>query len=413
MTTRTGNCKLSHYENSGHRSTGSIHTMKPADRNLGMDRRISRRDLLHGVGALAATSLLPGKSFADEIQALVGAGASAAGYPPASTGLRGNHVGSYEVAHQLAREGRVDWGPVQEPDAELYDLVVVGGGISGLASAHFYRKLNPNARILILDNHDDFGGHAKRNEFNIGGHTLLGYGGSQTLEAPSGYPDVVKALLRELGVDLKRFDTAYDREFYKRNGLAAGVFFNSNDWGTDRLVRYDMGGLGSYLPLAPSKLTAAQAVEQMPMSDPARAEFLRLLTTEQDRMPDIPADAKDDYLYSLSYRDFLSKHLGVSEPDVFAVLQYLTSDSSVGIEATAAGSAIFYSGLPGAKATGIPADEEDEPYIHHFPDGNASVARLLVRSLIPAVAPGSTMEDVITARFDYSKLDLEKSPVRL
>jgi len=72
-----------------------------------------------------------------------------------------------------------------------------------------------------------------------------------------------------------------------------------------------------------------------------------------------------------------------------------------------------YMSLPGGKATGIPAYEDDEPYIHHFPDGNASVARLLVRSMIPAVAPGSTMEDVITARFDYSKLDLAKSTVRL
>ncbi len=229
--------------------------MNPSDRNLGMDRRISRRDLLHGVGALAATSLLPGKSFADEIQALVGAGASAAGYPPATSGLRGNHVGSYEVAHQLARGGTVDWGPVQEPDADIYDLVVVGGGISGLASAHFFRKSNPDARILILDNHDDFGGHAKRNEFDIGGRTLLGYGGSQTLEAPTGYPDVVKALLRDLGVDIKRFDTAYDRDFYKRNGLGAATYFNRDDWGTDRLVRYGIGGLSSYLPLAPSKLS--------------------------------------------------------------------------------------------------------------------------------------------------------------
>jgi spermidine dehydrogenase len=151
----------------------------------------------------------------------------------------------------------------------------------------------------------------------------------------------------------------------------------------------------------------------MPMSDAARAELLRLLTTEQDRMPDIPADAKEDYLYSISYRDFLSKHLGVSEPEVFAVLQYLTADSGVGIELTTAGGAIDYMGLPGGKATGIPTYEEGEPYIHHFPDGNASVARLLVRSMIPAVAPGSTMEDVITARFDYSQLDLANSPVRL
>jgi len=387
--------------------------VKLTDRNLGMDRRISRRDLLHGVGALAATSLVPGPSFSDDISSPEGAATNGFAYPPARSGLRGNHVGSYEVAHQLARGGRQDWGAVQEPDADLYDLVVVGGGISGLASAHFFRKSNPNARILILDNHDDFGGHAKRNEFDIGGRTLLGYGGSQTLEGPSGYPDVVKALLRDLGVDIKHFDAAYDQDFYKRHGLGAATYFNRDDWGTDRLVRYGIGGLSAYLPLAPSNLSAAEAVAQMPMSEAARAEFLRLLTTEQDRMSDVPSDEKEDYLYSLSYRDFLSKHLGVSEPEVFAVLQYLTADSGVGIELTTAGSAIDYMGLPGGKATGIPAYENDEPYIHHFPDGNASVARLLVRSMIPAVAPGSTMEDVITARFDYSKLDLAKSAVRL
>jgi len=370
-----------------------------------MDRRISRRDLLHGVGALAAASLVPGQALADRVVA--------SGYPPAVTGLRGNHIGSFEIAHQLAREGRVDWGPIEVPDSDIYDLVIVGAGISGLAAAHFYRKSYPDARILILDNHDDFGGHAKRNEFDFGGRTLLGYGGSQSLEAPSGYSDVVKTLLRDLGVDIKRFDSAYDRQFYRRNNLGAGVYFSRDDWRTDRLVRYDLGGLGSYLPLAPSDLSAAEAVQRMPISDPARADLLRLLTTEQDRMSDIPADAKEDYLYTISYRDFLSKHIDIHEPEVFAIFQDLTSDSSVGIEATAAGDAIFYSGLPGRNAVGLPKFDEEEAYIHHFPDGNASIARLLVREMIPAVAPGSTMEDVVTARFDYSKLDLSKSPVRL
>ena len=235
-----------------------------------MDRRISRRDLLHGVAALAATSLVPGRALADEILALEKAGARVAGYPPALTGLRGNHIGSFEVAHQLALEGRLDWGPIEEPDSKIYDLVVAGGGISGLAAAHFYRKSNPDARILILDNHDDFGGHAKRNEFDFGGHTLLGYGGSQSLESPSGFSDVVKTLLLDLGVDTKRFDTAYDREFYRRNGLGAGIYFSRKDWGSDRLVRYDIGALGNYLPLAPSSLSAAEAVDQMPMSHSAR-----------------------------------------------------------------------------------------------------------------------------------------------
>jgi len=387
--------------------------MKPSDRNLGMDRRISRRDLLHGVGALAATSLVPGRALADEILRLEGHAAGAASYPPALTGMRGSHVGSFEVAHELVREGRHDWGPVKEADSGTYDLVVVGAGISGLAAAHFYRQANPDARILILDNHDDFGGHAKRNEFDFGGRTLIGYGGCQSLEAPSGYSEVVRTLLGDLGVDVKRFDTAYDQEFYKRNGLGAGTYFNREDWGVDRLVRYDLGGLESYLPLAPSELSAADAVEQMPMSDAARSEMLRLLTTEEDGMPDILADKKEEYLYTISYREFLSRHLNISEPEVFAALQYLTSDSSVGIEAATAGSALFYSYLPGGKATGIRDREEDEAYIHHFPDGVASIARLLVRSMIPAVAPGSTMEDVVTAHFDYSKLDLAESPVRL
>jgi spermidine dehydrogenase len=151
----------------------------------------------------------------------------------------------------------------------------------------------------------------------------------------------------------------------------------------------------------------------MPISQPAKREFLRLLVTDQDQIPEISPDSKEEYLYTLSYRDFLSKHLNIREAEVFAVLQDLTADSGVGIEATPAFDAIEYAGLPGWDAAGLPESEEFEPYIHHFPDGNASIARLMVRQMIPAVAPGNTMDDVVKARFDYSKLDREDSPVRL
>jgi spermidine dehydrogenase len=373
-----------------------------------MDRAISRRDLLHGMGALAAGALCtpPNQIFALE-------NTGAAGYPPALTGFRGSHVGSFEVAHQLALTGRRDWGTVKETDDGIYDLVVVGGGISGLAAAHFFLKQRPKARVLILDNNDDFGGHARRNEFQVGGRTLIGYGGNQTLEAPSGYSDVVKDLLRDLGVDTKRFDTAYDQEFYKRHGLAAGIYFNRKDWGADRLVLFDLGNFESFLPLAPSPLKPKEATAQMPISKAASEEFLRLLVTSKDQIPEIPPEDKEEYLYTLSYRDFLSKHLNIREAEVFAVLQDLTTDSGVGIDATPAYDALSYTGLPGWDAAGLPDSEEFEPYIHHFPDGNASIARLLVRQLIPAVAPGSTMDDVVKAPFDYSKLDRESSPVRL
>ncbi|MBT4519342.1 MAG: NAD(P)-binding protein [Halieaceae bacterium] len=389
--------------------------MSPSDRELGMHRRISRRDLLHGVGALTAGAILPPALGAG--QAFTPRGGSVPSpadiYPPALGGLRGNHVGSFEVAHQLGRQGRRDWGAVQDSDGVLYDLVVVGAGISGLAAAHFYRKRYPQAQVLIVDNHDDFGGHAKRNEFQLGGRTLVGYGGAQTLEEPSGYSAVVKGLLKDLGVDTKKFNKAYDRDFLRRHGLGAGVHFNREKWGSDRVVPIDLGVFEGYLPVAPSPLSIQQAVQKMPISKAAKRELKRLLLTDEDQMPEISGAKKWRYLYSISYRDFLSKHLGIREPEVFALLQDLAADSGVGIESATALSAIGYNGLPGWDAAGLPGGEEDEPYIHHFPDGNASIARLLVRRLIPTVAGGNTMEDVVLAKFDYAKLDLETSSVRL
>ncbi len=384
---------------------------KRRDRELGMDRDVSRRDILHGFGVLAAASFVPGAAIADEIIAAEKAGRPY--YPPGLTGMRGDHDGSFDVAHQLAREGNRDWGPVEEPDSGVYDLVVVGAGLSGLAAAHYYLQDKPRARILLLDNHDDFGGHATRNEFDVGGRTYIGYGGSQSLESPSSYSGVVTEFIRDLGIDAKSLADAYDQDFYKRNGLAAGVHFNSNDWGSDHLVRFGLGDL-RYIPLAPSDLTAAEAVAQMPISDAARTELLRLLTTDTDQT-DVPRQDKEEYLYSISYREFLERHLDIHEPEVFAILQHLTVDggSGAGIETAFAGDAIDWIGLPGAGAAGIPDYSEDEAYIHHFPDGNATIVRLLVRDMIPGVAPGSTAEDILMAPFDYSKLDVATSPVRL
>lgn len=382
---------------------------KRPDRELGMDRPISRRDILHGFGAVAASSFVPGAAFADEVAAAEAAGRPY--YPPALTGLRGNHDGSFDVAHALAREGRTDWGPVTEPDSGIYDLVVVGAGLSGLAAAHFYLQDNPQARILLIDNHDDFGGHAKRNEFDLGGKTHLGYGGSQSIVSPNYYPEHTKTLIDDLGIDIDRLEAAYDQDFFHRHDLAAGIHFDKKDWGVDRVVRYDLGGI-SYLPLADPGVSPAEAVAQMPVSDAARGELLRLLTIDENQL-DMPKAEQQEYLYTISYREFLERHLDIHEPEVFAVLQDLTLDYGAGIEAVAASGGLGYSGLPGLKATKLDPYSEDEPYIHHFPDGNATVARMLVRKMIPDVAPGSTDTDIVMAPFDYSKLDVASSAVRL
>ena len=162
--------------------------MDSSDRRLGLDRAISRRDFLNGVSVVIGTSLLPACAKTGEP---IVEGPSAY-YPPAATGMRGSHPGSFEVAHAMVQGQH--WAA--ERTDEHYDLVVVGAGISGLSAAYIYRRdVDPNARILVLDNHDDFGGHAQRNEFTLDGRTFIAYGGTMLMEAPRTYPTTCLAVV--------------------------------------------------------------------------------------------------------------------------------------------------------------------------------------------------------------------------
>jgi spermidine dehydrogenase len=379
-----------------------------------MDRPISRRDFLNGVGAVAAGVLVPGCAGTIGTEPSGAAAGDLLDYPPFRSGLRGSHVGSFEVAHELASAGHPSWGSIHEPDPGIYDLVVVGGGISGLSAAYLQLRKDPSARILVLDNHDDFGGHAKRNEFRLGDRTVIGYGGSQTLESPQHYSEPSKALLRDIGVDIAKLGAAYDVGFYRRHGLRGGTFFDRASYGVDRVVPFEVVAYSGYLPLAPTSLTVSEAVAQMPISEPARVEMRRLLEAHEDLLTDIPADRQGAYLETISYRTFLERYFDIREPEVFALLEGVATDMGSSLASVPALDALGYVRMPGFRATSLPAGGfEDDPYIAHFPDGNASIARLLVRALIPRVAAGSTMEDIVGARFDYSRLDEPSSKVRL
>ena len=393
--------------------------MVKSDGDLGMCADISRRDIVQGFTAVtAASSALLSSPTWSTISKLKTYPQPApkidSRYPPARIGLRGNHPGSFEVAHQLARAGRSDWGEVSELDAGVYDLAVVGAGISGLSAAYFYRKKNPQARILIIDNHDDFGGHAKRNEFTVDDKELISYGGSSYLVNPAGYSAIVKGLMADLGVDFDRFKETFDVDFFSRHGLAGALHFNEQDWGVNRTVAFPKGYFGHPMTVdGPLKLT--ESVQLLPISEAAKNELLYLLLIDEDQIPHIAPQDKYDYLSSVSYRDFLADDLDIRHPEIFQLLQDFTVDNGLGIEAVDAFSALSYSRLPGWDAAGLPkkTGASYQPPIHRFPDGNASIARLLVRKLISGVAPGSTMDDIVTATFDYTKLDLPTSSTRL
>ncbi len=367
---------------------------------------ITRRDFFNGMALTVAAGLTPAAQLA----------ASPSRYPPALTGMRGHHDGSFEAAHDL-RDGQVpsfDTVPVEE----RYDLVVVGAGISGLAAAFFYRRQNPQARILILDNHDDFGGHAKRNEFTYKRRLLLSYGGSESLQSPKAlYSAVAKGLLKDLGVDIARFETAFERKLYPSLGLSRGVFFGREAFGRDVLVTGDPATTVAD-DLTPELLNArplAEFIAGFPLPDADKARLLALYDPEQDPLAGKTAEEKLALLEKTSYRDYLIKVCGCSE----AIANCFHGRS---LDFTALASDMIPAsfaremGFPGFAGLGLPEDsspERDEPYIYHFPDGNASLARLMVRALVPGVAPGKTMDDIVLARFKYDRLDRPDQRVRI
>lgn len=390
--------------------------MKPSDRDLGMDRPISRRDFIQGASAAVVAGALPSVAFGEADAPP----AARKPYPPGLSGLRGSQAGSFEAIHDMVFRGKTFGAP--EDTGETYDLVVVGAGVSGLSAAFFYQQTHPNARILILENHDDFGGHARRNEFTHEGRQFIGYGGSQSIDSPSGFSKVALGLLDELAIDLEKFETAYDQGFYGRHGLGPGIHFDRETFGTDRTIQAGLGPVSSAIPgMAEPPISFAETVDQMPIAAEARAQLRALGTLKDDVLPDHSIFSELGYLGTISYETFLSKHAGVTHPQALHVMRdFLKPLYAHGFDAIPAADVLPM--LPGINRTSLGILQGlfarlfsvfGDPYIYHFPDGNGSVARLLVRRLMPHVAPGNTMTDIVDAPFDYARLDGADAPVRL
>jgi spermidine dehydrogenase len=374
-------------------------------------RTITRRDFMNGVAlSVAAGSLLSPLEVATRFSKAVG---KEDYYPPKLTGMRGDHFGSFEVAHGVAIEGRKWTRPAAQAD-DTYDLIVVGGGVSGLSAAWLYRgQTGPDARILILDNHDDFGGHAKRNEFNVDGHKLIGYGGSMTIEGPKHYSPSAKQLLKNISIDVQRFYKFFDQGFYDQWNLTSGIYFNKNAYQVDRLLPDPFRN--SYTPI--SGKPAQEVVGMFPIEQATRDALVRLVESDIDYLAGVPAQAKIEILRSISYVDFLEKYAGVPREGTDILRDKAKGVWALGWDALSALEGARLE-MPGTSGMGLSYeqlgwDAAEEPYIFHFPDGNAGIARSLVRSLIPGSLPGDTMEDLVTSRANYTSLDHENNRVNI
>ena len=398
------------------------------DLYLGMNRPITRRDFLNGAAVAIGAILLPHGSTWDSNTRLEPQSQSGY-YPPTKTGLRGSHPGSFEIAHRL-RDGTL-WNTAGRPinTGETYDLVIVGAGISGLAAAYFFReRVGNSAHILILENHDDFGGHAKRNEFHMGDRLQLLNGGTLLIDSPTPYSPVADGLLKKLEVNPPEFDQKFtDHKLYRRLGLRSAVFFDKETFGEDRLVVGTPGP--SWDDEGPEKeareqITWASFIAKTPLSQECQRDIVRLEDAKIDYMPGLSSAEKKARLSKMSYRDFLLNVAKVA-PRVIPFYQRRTEGEwGVGIDAEPALDC-WALGLPGFQGMGLEPGAAPNmsysaagyatggSYRFHFPDGNASIARLLVRKLIPGAIPGHTAEDIVTAQADYRRLDQEGDPIRL
>jgi spermidine dehydrogenase len=394
------------------------------DRALGVGCPITRRDFLNGVALTVGAAIVPPGLLA-------GLGSdpekSPNYYPPALTGLRGSHPGSFEAAHSL-RDGDF-WSHAGQPisTGESYDLVVVGGGISGLAAAHYFRKMaGPKSRVLIIENHDDFGGHAKRNEFHTPSRMLLGFGGTFSIESPAPYSAVAKGLVQELGIDVPSYSKYVSKGLYRSFGLTPKIFFDKETFGSDRLVmdpRPLGGGETGDLSINPDEAWKA-FLANAPLSERAKSDIVALNRDKKDYLPGLTSDEKKSRLARMSYAAFLKNLVGVSEQVIQLYQAGPQPLFGVGIDAISAQDAwgLGFPGFLGMNLDPTPGkgmnrdcipNEKAEKYFFHFPDGNASIARLLVRQLVPDAIPGDSMSDIVTAKVTYARLEQASSPVQI
>jgi spermidine dehydrogenase len=391
-------------------------------KDLGLGNDIARRDFLQG----AAITVTMG-SLAPELAAAAEAEKAAqdapAYYPPTLTGMRGSHPGAFEAAHEV-RDGDFWNNAATLIDThESYDLVVVGAGLSGLSAAYFYRQKHPRAKILIIENHDDFGGHAKRNEFTVDSRVLLANGGTQDMDSPYPYSKPASGLMKALGIDpVKLHKECSDPAIYA--GMKTAVFFDKETFGADKIVTVDTGDGDRGEPPPDAWIKFAN---EAPVSDAVKQSIIKIETGKDNYFPGLTSDQVKEKLVHLPYKDYLL-NVVKADPGIVPLYQHRTDDEwALGFEAISALDAWGYgfpgfAGLPlkpggkfqkmmGYTSAGYSSAGGSDFF--HFPDGNASIARALVRKLVPGSIPGKDIHDLVMAKCDYAKLDLPGNAVRI
>ena len=288
---------------------------------------------------------------------------------------------------------------------ETYDLIIVGGGLSGLGAAYEFNKSSSGkAKCLVLENHQIFGGAAKRNEFMVQGERLIGPQASNAfgvIDRPGipGYD-----IYSELGIPTE-FEYAEMPSELKPLDLDA-TNFGYRLW-------FDSKNIGHYYQENKSAGWAAGFWESRlagtPYPEKVRKDFLRWRN-----MTDRQYEGSDygRWLDSMTYKDYLEKVLAL-DPEITRYADpVLASVAGLGCDVISAYTARQVS-MPGFPEFQGHRSLKNSHW-HSFPGGNDGFSRHFIKALVPDAIEGSrSFADVHNGQVRFPALDRESNRVRV
>ena len=421
-----------------------------SDAELGMNRNISRRDFVEGFMVAAGTAAVGSSLLTGAASAHGGGGGGPVGVkptpssqPPQRTGIRGTDERAWYVSQRL-EDGTIDTRRARDTGEE-YDLVVVGAGASGLSAAYFFlRDVDPRGKVLIIDPHDDFGGHARRNDFLVPGlddpktyHRRVTNAGSSTLDHVNGdtgwttygYAEA-RQMLDEIGVDFTQMaGTNIQSQVGWPTGGPSRTLWPKEIWGaSDDVLQLGLNGTAQ--------------IQQSPMAEIAKQQRLAL-NANPNFLAHIPPAERVEVLKKNRAVELLIKYseqlFGPGQKIHPHVLKHIDNTPvggtglpyslSPGLDGVIWSALVGIAGLDAGFETIPGADYPNKPIAGvrktavirwkseggtaSFVDGNAGVSRHLVRYLVPEALRAADTMQLNGAYTDYSKLDRRGNRVRV
>jgi len=376
------------------------------DKELGLNSAITRRDFVYGSSLILSSAVVGcGETAENKIQSNsdYSFDVNSNWYGPGGIGDYANSHGNtpelVKTAHEI-RSGKFNTETEHAVDSgEEYDLVIVGGGFSGLSAAYHFNRLNPSGRVLILDNHPIFGGEAKRNDFNVNGVHLSGPQGSNDFGLPSadGGPDDYFTAL-----NLPR-----EFNYVKPGGSASGmrIPIDNYDYMTWQERHYDVGHFfnGAVNPWV--KDVWETGLNATPWGSEVKDAFTRVRSIDTGNQNEKNTDR---WLDSITLKSYYEKELGLPPQVTSYYDPIMASIIGLGCDGISAYWGKYFD-MPGFKKPEL----YDETLLQSFPGGNTGIARHFVKKLIPDAIEGASFEEILFGRIAFDQLDREDNPIRM